>query len=216
MKRDLFSFDFEPSELSSLEIQAEEEKKTSRRRRESSPRSPLALCWASHWDWDEDREAPRGSLETRQHEFPLTKKPITPRKSRRRSSIRRWRRSGGKQQLPSPSVPTCCRIKRRHKGSVVLSAGLLGERINLFHSALRLHATEREHSATSERCLSKDARSCSSRAFLSCGFRSKREGESERQRERKKNRLRGCFGETCLLSKKPAPLPVVNCDMLAY
>lgn len=85
----------------------------------------------------------------------------------------------------------------------MLSAGLLGERINLFHSALRLHATEREHGATSERCLSKVARSCSYRAFLSCGFRSKQEGERKTEREKeKKSRLRGCSGKTVLTVQK--------------
>lgn len=126
-------------------------------------------------------------------------------------------RGGGKQRLPSPSVPTFCRTKRRHKGSVVLSAGLLGERINLFHSALRLHATEREHGATSERCLSKVARSCSYRAFLSCGFRSKQEGERRTEREKeKKAGYEVALGKLCLPSKKPALFPVVNCYVLAY
>lgn len=131
----------------------EQEEKEERR-----PRShPWPLPGRHNGTGTEDREASRRSAETRQHNFPLAKEPVKPLTRRRR---RKWSSHGGTQRHPSPF----CRIKRRHKGSVVLSAGLLGERINLFHSALRAHATEREHSATSEHCLSKDARSCSYRA----------------------------------------------------
>lgn len=144
-------------------------------RAEREGSGPHLHCWphsGRHTGTEtEDREASRGSPETRQHKFPLAKKPIKPLTRRRRSG------NGAAMAANSNSRLLLFRLSAasrgvRHKGSVVLSAGLLGERINLFHSALRLHAAQREHSATSKRCLSKDARSCSYRASasLSCSF----------------------------------------------
>lgn len=79
----------------------------------------------------EDSEASRGSPETRQHHFPLAKKPVKPLK-RRRGTRRRRRsgngaaRHGGKQRLPSPSAASrgvtkevlCCRRASSGSGSI--------------------------------------------------------------------------------------------------
>lgn len=71
----------------------------------------------------EDREASRGSPETKATRLPISQKAHQASKKEGEheeveEEERKRSRHGGKQQLPSPSVPTFSRIKRRHTGSV--------------------------------------------------------------------------------------------------